>query len=293
MRWRVALGVCAALLLPIPLIVLLSHALHPRIAGPSQGGRQVSPVLGVEERTRRETYHRKCRQSSDCEEPLGCVVDGRAGATYCTDSECMADSQCPDGLVCRSLATKGEGPLVRFCIPQGPRRAGERCDEIPLRQTSACGPGLQCGGVEGWCGHPCQRGEAASCPEGFFCADVAPEPLCLPTCEARGCPSGQECIRYKEGVSSCAVVYGRNCQNGGCPADLRCRVLGDSTSPGNVWMDCVHECGPGRPACPEMETCSAVVCLRSCDPESSGACGANFRCRQLLEGQPWVCAPDW
>src|SRR3712207_8854396 len=42
----------------------------------------------------------------------------------------------------------------------------------------------------------------------LFRSSTAPEPLCLPTCEARGCPPGQHCIRYDEGSSVCAEVYG-------------------------------------------------------------------------------------
>jgi hypothetical protein len=293
MRQQVALRVGTATLLLVPMAALLGSVLHPKPRVELLGGRPVSPVLDIEERTSLQTYHRDCAHNSDCEPPLGCVVDPRSWVTYCTDSQCMADGQCPEGSVCRAVATRGEGPLVRFCIPLGPRKEGERCSQLPRKQDHACGPGLLCGGTKGWCGRPCQPKDTASCPRGSFCADVAPEPLCLPTCETEGCPAGQQCIRYEEGVSACAVVYGRNCQQSACSPEQKCQSLDGISVPGKVWMDCVQACGEGQPECPAGSVCSMGICSRTCEPESTGGCGADFRCKQLNLEKPSVCAPDW
>lgn len=292
MKWQAALGVGAAVVLLIPLAVLLSTVLHPKPRVEFLRGRPVSPVLDVEARTSLQTYRRTCTQTADCESPLGCVVDPRVWITYCSDSQCMTDGQCPEGSACRAIATQGEGPLVRLCTPLGPRQAGERCSPLPRKQDHACGPGLLCGGPKGWCGRPCEPRDAASCPQGSFCADVAPEPLCLPTCETEGCPEGRQCIRYEREVSACAKVYGRNCQQSVCPPDQSCQFLDGITAPGKLWMDCVQSCEEGQPECPAGSSCTMGTCSPMCEPEST-ACGTDFQCKQSGPQKPWLCAPDW
>ncbi len=291
---RVVPGVILAFLLPMPLVLLLSGKLWADSAQgtPEQAG--VVPVLGHEARKQLATYHRDCDRGSDCEAPLACVDDPRVWVSYCTDSQCMTDVQCPEGQVCRSVASTGGKPLVRYCVPVGVRREGERCKALPGSQEEACAAGLLCGGHEGWCGRPCRRGEEGSCPEGFFCADTTPEPLCLPTCETRGCAEGQQCVRFEGGVSVCGVVVGNFCQQSGCPAGSECDVLDSLTNPGHIWMDCVRECGDeGQPACPDGNVCYMFRCQPSCDPNKQGACGEGLVCEQYKPGRPWVCSPDW
>jgi hypothetical protein len=290
-RWRTALAVLMGLLLPVPLLLLFGSV--PQVgpeALPPQRWR-VSPVLGFEERMRRVTYERECRKGSDCEEPLGCLRDRRTRRRYCTDSECSTDEQCPEGQTCQSLPTLDDGPLVRYCIPLGVRQAGEECFQPPSDKKYACGPGLVCAGQEGWCGRPCQE-EAGSCPEGFFCADVAPQPVCLPSCEARGCPAGQQCVLYKEGVSRCAVVYGPNCQHTPCPEGRKCDVFDVADQPDKVWMECVEPCGEGKPPCPEGRACDITRCQPACDPQTPGMCAEGYRCERSKPKTPWVCQPD-
>jgi hypothetical protein len=291
MKWQVALSICMGLLIPVPLVLLLFAGMYPE--APGLGGGRISPVLDVEQRTRRLTYHRECRDSSECDAPLGCVSDGRVWAEYCTDSRCMTDLQCPEGLVCRSVGTLGKGPLVRFCIPVGTRGEGARCDPLPSDKEEACGPGLLCGGQDGWCARPCQNNEEKNCPEGFFCADVDPQPVCLPTCETRGCPEGQQCLRHQDGVSTCAMVYGTNCQQSVCPQGLECRMLDSFSQPDKVWMECVQGCGEGAPACPEGLVCYMFRCRAPCDPQVPGACGKGFRCKRVMPERPALCWPDW
>ncbi len=291
MRGRVVLGVLLGLLLPIPLVLLIGvtqahHLKHgPRTA-------RVSPVLDFEERLRRVTYARKCRRGSDCEAPLGCLSDVRARTRYCIDSECVTDEQCPEGQTCQSLPTLDDGPLVRYCIPLGIRQEGEDCHRPPGGKESACGPGLVCGGRESWCGRPCQGEGVAGCPDGFFCADVRPQPVCLPTCEARGCPEGQQCVLYKEGVSRCAIIHGPNCQQSPCPDGRKCQVWDAARQPDKVWMSCVEPCGEGHPPCPEGRACDGWECLPACDPQVSNSCGEGYRCERRKPEHPWGCRPE-
>ncbi len=294
MNWPKALGIAAGCLLPVPLLLALG-SVRSGMTTPAPGSTRVSPVLAFEERMQRMTYHRYCQKSSDCEPPMGCLGDARAYTSYCTDSQCTTDAQCPDGLVCRELTTAGDGPLVRFCLPLGFRKEGEECMAPPPDRTYACEPGLLCaGGRTEWCGRPCRRDEAAACPEGFFCADVKPEPICVPTCEARGCPEGQHCIRHDNGSSQCAVVYGPSCQDTACPEGRECRVDTSMPHPGKAWTECIQRCGkPDQLPCPDGFTCDSWHCLPSCDPQGPNTCAEGYRCQQGKKpARPWVCKPD-
>lgn len=293
MSARALLGVLAGLLLPLPLLLLLGGLLLPVPREAEPAGRRISPVLSIEERARLLTYRRNCAWSSECEPPLGCLSDSRARTHYCTDSRCTTDLDCPEGQLCQSLATTGDGPLVRLCIPQGVRKEGERCLAMPHRREAACGPGLLCAGEDHWCARPCQIGGTSSCPEGFFCADVAPRPACLPTCEARGCPDGEHCVRFNEGSSACSVVYGPQCQQTPCPQERTCTVWHSTSLPGTVWMECVERCGEGHPPCSEGRVCDGWRCLPPCDPQAPDTCAEGYRCKQRQPNALWVCEPDW
>jgi hypothetical protein len=293
MKWRAVLGIFAGLLLPMPLVLLLSSVMHPSPQGASPGARRTSPVLDTEERTRRLTYLRHCSLSSDCESPLGCLSDTRIMDQYCTDSRCRTDQECPEGQFCRSLSTNGNGPLVRLCIPEGVRQAGESCFKVPHKREAACGPGLLCAGKDDWCARPCNPGDVASCPEGFFCADVNPQPVCLPSCKAHGCPEGQHCVDFEEGASACAQVYGPQCQQTPCPDGRECEWIATPERPGKVWMECVERCGEGRPPCSPGLVCDGWHCLPPCDPQGPNPCAEGYRCKQRRPDRPWVCEPDW
>lgn len=293
MNWRMALGVIAGALIPVPMLLVMGSVWTGAHA-PTPEDTRASPMLSFEERMQHVTYHRHCQKPSDCEPPMGCLMDARLLTHYCTDSQCITDEQCPDDLVCRELATVNGGPLVRLCIPLGFRKEGEQCMELPPDREHACELGLLCAGNrKAWCGRPCRRDGATSCPDGFFCADLEPEPICLPTCEARGCPEGQQCIRHYDGASQCAVIYGPNCQQSPCPAGRECRDKTSILKPGKVWTECVEQCGPGKPACPEGFTCDRWHCLPSCDPQDPNTCANGYRCQQGKKpDRPWVCQPD-
>ncbi|ADO67824.1 uncharacterized protein STAUR_0015 [Stigmatella aurantiaca DW4/3-1] len=289
--WRTLLRVCAGVLLPLPLVLLLGSLLYPEVRSETLAGRPISPHLDNEQRSRRMTYGRTCILSSDCEPPLGCLFEARTGYAHCMDSQCTTDAQCPEGQSCQTLATEGAGPWVRFCVPLGVRQEGEKCVAAASNQENACAPGLLCGGREGWCSRPCNVG-TADCPEGFFCADTLPGPVCLPTCEARECPSDQTCIQFDEGASVCAHVYGPNCQQSPCPEGSQCRVHPEPPHPGKVWMACVARCGGHAPPCGAGLICDGWHCVQPCDPQGPEVCGEGYSCGRRTESRPFSCQPD-
>jgi len=287
---RAVAGVVIGLMLPVPLVLLLSAGRAPR-QRPAPEATLLSPILEFEEKMRLQTYYRDCRDNSECELPLSCLSDTRRRLAYCTDSQCMTDSQCPEGEVCRGVGSEGGGRLVRLCIPVGVRQEGQRCWDTPTTRETACGPDLLCGG-EGWCARPCAKGASQACPDGFFCADVAPEPLCLPTCEGRNCPVDQQCVRHEDGASACAVVYGANCQDDATCSE--CDVAAFPQKPGKVWMECVQRCGrEGLPACPEGSACGWLQCRPTCEPSVPSSCSKGFFCARAHGDRPPVCMPEW
>jgi hypothetical protein len=257
------------------------------------GEEKLSPVLTSEQRKRLSTYHRRCSSSSDCEPPLGCLYDLRFPHEYCADSECVTDGQCQEGEVCRVLTTI-RGPWVRQCVALGLRAEGERCFKLPPKQEDGCRTGLVCAG-RGWCGRTCRKDVPSSCPEGFFCADLEPEPACLPTCEKSGCPAGQECFRTPEdGASTCVVVHGSNCQQTPCPPEHWCAEFLVPQRPHEAWMRCVQRCGePHQPLCPEGDVCYRGSCERRCSPEQPNTCGSGLHCVWMPTGKHWLCKPEW
>jgi Cys-rich repeat protein len=293
MNGRTLLSVCAGVLLPVPLVVLLGMLLHPEQALEAETGARISPMLDGEQRMRLVTYRRDCETSAECEPPLGCLYSFRYWHAYCIDSECLTDAQCPEGQVCLKLATQQSGPLVRQCIPVGMRQEGENCHRVPEDQKGACAAGLVCAGRYAWCALPCHLDTPEECPEGFFCADTTPEPACLPTCEKRGCPAGQQCIQFLEGASQCMQVYGTNCQESPCPEGRQCQVMPDPPHPGKAWLWCVEKCGKDRPPCPTGKVCSEYECVPACDPQDPAACAEGFRCRKPWPDSPFGCQPDW
>lgn len=291
MKWRILLGALLGWLLPVPLALLVGGALHwgPQEHDPE--GARLIPVLDSEQRMSRMTYRRPCRTRSDCETPLGCLGDGRYRTPYCTDSECQTDAHCPPEHVCHRLPTIDGPLLVRRCLPRGIRAEGERCTRTPAGPDEACAPGLLCGEA-GWCGRPCSANAPASCPEGFICSTAGGPPSCVPNCESRGCPEGQQCVRFAAGASACMVVHGPPCQQSPCENGRECFVDYAARRPGVVWMECVHACTPREPSCPEGFACNRWHCQRACEPERPDSCEPGYRCEQDRPDTPWVCQPD-
>jgi hypothetical protein len=289
-RGRALLGVVAGGLLAAPLVVIIVHTVWQRTRAPVPEELEISPVLSFEERLKLVTYQRECGKQKPCEPPLGCLPYPGLFKAYCTDSECVTDAQCREGFSCQVLLTWGSGPRVRACVPVGIRQEGQRCTSIPADREEACGPGLVCGAD--WCGRPCKTEEPTSCSEGFFCADVPPGPLCLPSCEARGCPEGQHCVSFNQGASTCVLVHGAHCRQSGCGAGQECVVLQREDRPGEVWMNCSTPCGEDKPPCAEGTICHRSYCRRPCDPDASGDCEPGYHCGRFEAAGPWVCRFD-
>jgi hypothetical protein len=235
-RWRLFAAVLSGLLLTVPLLVLISGQWFAQFTPPEPTRGRVVPVLSGEQRRQLPTWHQPCRRSEDCDSPLACFYDRHVRGLYCTDSSCVTDSQCDEGFVCVAVETWG-GEVLKRCALEGVRKEGERCEPLSKRHARACSRGLLC---NDWCGRPCAPQGSGSCPEGFFCPpEGGPNgPSCLPTCEARGCPPGQVCIRFHLGASVCAEVEGTNCQQAPCPQGQACEVRAPPERPGTVRMRC-------------------------------------------------------
>jgi len=291
-KWRVAGAIAVGVLLVIPWVLLLRGLMPGRQHSPT-GELNVSPMLSHEERLTRVTYLRSCSRSEECDPPLGCLTYPLLEKHFCTDSRCETDSQCKPGKTCQLLRTEGNGPWIRMCRTVGVRKEGEGCDGLLAQHhEEACEQGLTCG--SGFCGRPCRLGEPASCPEGFFCAqDAHTQPTCLPTCEGRGCPAGQDCIRHDSNASACAVVSGMNCQATACPMGQKCDVRTRPGRPGEVLMTCEQLCGAQYPPCPDGQSCYGGHCWRNCDPQQPNSCGASAVCIPDSEGNPGMCLTQW
>ncbi|WP_233583496.1 hypothetical protein [Corallococcus sp. CA053C] len=286
-HWHTPMGLFACVALVAPTVFILWSFREM----PVQDG--VIPILSSEARAQLLTYHQRCSRQADCEQPLGCFFDGRHGK-YCTDSACMTDLQCLEGQRCSTLSTTNGKAEVRLCAPIGPRQEGEHCLKLPLNREASCTADLQCAGTwgYGYCARPCTPGVPGTCAKGFFCADVKPEPSCLPTCEARGCPQGQTCVPFEEGTSICAEVYGTNCVETPCSDGRKCDARPDSRFPGKVWMECVVRCSPANPTCAEGQVCDRYHCVQACDPNGPNPCTEGYHCDRLRKDWPWSCQPD-
>ncbi len=290
MRGRILAAVLVALLLPVPLMAVIASNWLVPLTQPTPGQGRVVPMLSWEQRRQLPTWRQPCRRSNDCESPLACVFDKQVQGLYCTDSDCVTESHCGEGFACRALGTWG-GEALKRCALEGDRQEGEGCEPLSRRHASACAPGLLC---NGWCGRPCQPEVPGSCPEGFFCPrEGGPDgPSCLPTCEERGCPPGQACIRFSEGGSVCSMVHGTNCQRSPCPEAQVCETHTVPEKVGTVWMRCEPQCSSNGMSCPEGSFCRFQRCVRACSPDSPGTCGAGEKCERLRDGARWACVFD-
>jgi len=289
MRWRMPATLLVGLLLVLPLAWVLHVTLFKGLRPTPEA--KVVPMLSPQERQRLMTYERPCTGRKDCEPPLGCFFNTRSRWMYCTDSRCMTDQQCAEDMVCRTLKTQGGGPPIRQCTLVGVRKEGDPCVDMSSLRDAACERGLLC--QHRRCGRPCRLDEAGSCPEGFFCRDGLNGPSCLPTCEGRACPEGQQCVRLDEGISVCTEVHGQDCQRTPCPGGHECFVQAPFNHPGEVWMTCLIPCGArDTPDCPEGFVCEMSYCRKSCDPTVPNACGPHYKCHRYSERYAWTCEPD-
>ncbi|MFY0572541.1 hypothetical protein ACN28E_53165 [Archangium lansingense] len=289
MHWRHLLAALLGILLLLPLAWTLHTAMLGGVRPTPQA--KVVPMLSPGERQSLKTYERPCESRKDCEPPLACFFNPRSMWRYCTDSRCMTDQHCSEDMVCRTVETLKGARLLRQCTLVGVRREGEPCADMMTSREAACERGLLCQSEH--CGRPCRVEEPGSCPEGFFCREGLDGPSCLPTCEGRACPEGQDCVRLEEGVSVCAQVHGHNCQRTPCPEGQKCSIRNTFSHPNEAWGTCLIRCGDEHtPPCPEGFVCEMKYCRKSCDPAVPNACGPHYKCHRYSEEYAWACEPD-
>ena len=286
MNWRKLAPITLGLLLPLPLL-LIGRMFFGPASNLIINGRTVSPVLTRSEKLRLSTFERPCRRAEDCEPPLACLDLGGPGRSLCVASECQTDQQCKEGFTCRVLTTPGKSPLVRFCVPEGPYAEGHLCHEAPARKEDACQRGLICAG---WCGRACKLDEPSSCPHGFFCEEGLNGPSCLPSCTPGDCPSGDQCVHFRDRISACMPVRGDNCQVSPCPSGQKCTF---SYSPGEeqIAMECIQPCDEAHPSCTQGSICFRSVCRRTCDSSKDNSCGPGQQCVLHPDDDLSLCHP--
>jgi hypothetical protein len=288
MKWHGALALVCGLLLAVPLWLLIGGVSHGRPGLPTLAGKEISPVLTLDRTRSLLTFERPCRSSAECEAPLACLQDRRRVIEpRCVASECMTDMQCQTGFSCQTVHSLGpDGRWVRICTAQGTLGEGLRCSNFPRTREDACAPGFIC---QGWCGRACQVEEPSSCPAGSFCKESPNGASCVPTCEARGCPEGHQCVRVRDGISICARTQGDDCQRTPCRDGQRCKVGPFSADGEEVILECVTPCEEDVPSCPEGALCFYGNCRRPCAPDTPGACGPRETCLFHPVEKLWMC----
>ncbi len=290
MNWRPLVAPLLCILLPLPLVGLLSiPLLGPDLGQPHAPRPNVVPMLTPGERQGLRTYKQECRTDADCDQPLRCFFNMLVQHSYCSDSTCMTDEDCPEGLTCQTWATRSGKSQLRICSVVGVRKEGEVCLLLPREREDGCERGLVC---RDRCGRPCRLEDPSTCPDGSFCEDDPSGPSCQPTCEGRSCPEGQRCVSRGGRISICAQVLGQDCQLNACPQGQVCSVHEYPEHAHSVWMDCLQPCDmQGDPTCcPEGTVCHLYRCRKSCTPEDPSVCGSGFKCGHR-PGEPWTCIP--
>lgn len=290
MNRRTVLPALLVLLLLLPLVwlgLISMSGLGARM--PLSQGKPIVPMLSREERLRLTTYAHDCGTDADCETQLRCVYDGRTARQHCTDSSCAEDEHCPNGFACIPFGAVNGKELVRVCSILGVRKEGEVCESQPSEPQEACARGLLC---QGFCGRPCRVEDPASCPEGYSCHEGSEGASCLPACEGLACPADQRCVRLMGGhASACMTIHGQDCERTPCAQGLHCTRNTYPTTPGEIWMECLRDCGENEAPCPEGTVCSLYQCRKSCDPQDSSSCGPGFSCGRNHPNMPWACVP--
>jgi hypothetical protein len=291
MKWRTLGIVLIGILLPLPLLwLLVAASFGPGVKPASAPHRDIIPMLMPVDRQNVLTYGRKCHTDMDCDPRLRCFFSMVTQDSYCVDSRCMTDSQCPEGFTCQTYTSDSGKDLLNACSLVGDRKEGEVCAGFTRERQYGCEQGLLC---HYRCGRSCQLDDPASCPEGFFCEDTPTGAVCQPTCAGSTCPEGQQCVSVAPRISICATVHGQNCQQTPCEQEQSCTVSDYPLSPGEVWMGCQQPCGTHieDPPCPKGSVCDLYRCRQVCTPEDSAVCGPGFICKRRPD-DVWLCESD-
>ena len=289
-HFRIWLAVLGGLLLSLPLIGLIYALLVGIPAGTIHTPDPLLvPMLSDAERTGTLTYQRKCHTDSDCDPRLRCLFSMVLGYSFCVDSRCMTDKECPEAYTCQTYIAENRKDLINACTLAGARKEGEVCEMFTRTREYGCERGLSC---HARCGRPCEPDEPAACPEGFYCEKSRRGAACQPTCAGRACPEGQRCIALAGRSSVCAKVHGQDCQSTPCSPDKTCSVRDYPQSAHEVWMRCVQTCNlAGKAPCPEGTACVVHSCRKTCTPDDATACGEGYRCESRPD-LPAICVAD-
>lgn len=65
----------------------------------------------------------------ECEPPLGCLSDARYLRSYCTDSQCLTDVQCPEGEELRRALRRKRKPSSTKPLPPEKVELAEQSSE--------------------------------------------------------------------------------------------------------------------------------------------------------------------
>lgn len=236
-----------------------------------------------------------CRNSSDCPEGQGCIMDYKKGLFECRPSECEEDSHCFPGSVCRVVAGGPPGPSIRACVLTGQRTEGAPCSRLPPTSADACQEGLLC--LEKVCARPCALGASGACPAGHVCQDSPDGPGCIPDCRKLGCSSDQTCVQVRQDIFQCVRLVMDECDEGRpCPSGQNCLV---DWRMGRGGRFCASPCESWRSgSCPEGFVCgrggpTLSSCYRACNPQDLSTCPAGWLCKTVTEDmQKWGCRPD-
>jgi hypothetical protein len=291
MKWRTLLPVLTCILLPLPVVALILMSVWrptPPVALDTKTA--LIPMLDVGVRRALGTYERSCTEDAECDAPLVCLRIESELRSECTDSRCMEDKDCPEGFACLPLKTRNGKALVRRCSLIGNRKEAEKCEPLALSLHLGCERGLLC--QAGWCGRPCRLDDPSSCSTGFFCSEGHEgPPSCLPTCEGRTCPEGQQCLAVSGGASLCRQMQGPDCRRTPCPEGHTCKLLSPPQRPWELRTECRRDCDFKTP-CPEGFACYHFECRQKCDPRGPSTCGPGQICGQRSPTNPWYyCLP--
>jgi hypothetical protein len=241
-----------------------------------------------------------CRTSSDCPSRHACTVNRATRRFECLPDECEEDNHCFPGSVCRVVSGSPPGPVVRRCLPTGPREMGDRCDANPAAPEHACKEGLLC--IDQFCATPCSLNEPRSCPEGYSCGESLNGPGCVPDCRKLGCSSGQDCVRifkssYQKDTYQCMRLVVDECgDDKPCTDGKNCLTDGYKGRGGRF---CASACQPWKvDSCSEGHVCgrggpTGSSCYRKCNPQDLSTCPTGWLCKTVSEDlQSWGCRPD-
>ena len=289
MKWRTLLAALIGILLPVPAMWLLYATFSGSITNPIRTPRlNVVPMLTPMERLSVLTYGRECRTDADCDPRLRCFFSMVTQDSYCVDSRCMTDAQCPEGFTCQTYTAENDKDLLKACTLVGDRKEGEECAKFTRKRQYGCARGLLC---HYRCGRPCQLDDPSSCPGGFFCAEGRQgPPSCLPTCKGRPCPDGLKCISRGNGVSVCARMHGEDCRKVPCPEKHLCQLLEPPQRPWELRTECRRICDKDA-SCPAGYFCHDYGCRKPCEPQAPETCGPGLTCGQHYPDDPWYCMP--